>query len=71
LAGPRTGLSGLFGLSRSFGWLIGKSQKPENQINKTNQIDRTDHPPSLKKNEQAWENGMGSLVKGVTCTVEQ
>ena len=27
--------------------------------------------PSLRKNEQAWEAGMGSLVKGVTCTVEQ
>jgi len=33
LAGPRTGLSGLFGLSRSMGWLIGKSKKPENQKN--------------------------------------
>jgi len=33
LAETRTGLSGLFGLSRSMGWLIGKPQKPENQMN--------------------------------------
>jgi hypothetical protein len=38
------------------------------QINKTSQIDQ---PPSLRKNKQAWENGMGSLVKSVTCTVTQ
>ena len=33
LAETRTGLSGLFGLSRSMGWLIGKQKKPENQMN--------------------------------------
>jgi hypothetical protein len=33
LAGPRTGLSGLLGLSRSFGWLIEKPKTPENQMN--------------------------------------
>jgi hypothetical protein len=40
LAGPRTGLSGLFGLSRSFGWLISETQ--ETQMNQTNQRDQTD-----------------------------
>ena len=28
-------------------------------------------PPTFRKNKQAWEDGMGSVVKGVTCTVEQ
>jgi len=27
--------------------------------------------PPLRKNKQVWENGKGSVVKGVTCMVEQ
>ena len=59
----------------SFIWLNETNQMNQiNQINKTNQRDQRDqidHPLSLRKNKQAWEDGMGSLVKGVTCTVEQ
>ncbi len=40
-------------------------------LNETNQMNQINQPLSLRKNERAWENGKGSLVKGVTCTVEQ
>jgi hypothetical protein len=69
-AGEGDEQSSLFGLSDLFGSSGGASD-PANQKNEIDNIDRTDHPPSLRKNKQAWENGMGSLVKGVTCAVEQ
>ena len=52
LAGPRTGLSSLFGLSRSSGWLIGKPKKPENQINETNQRNQTDQTNQIDQMNQ-------------------
>jgi hypothetical protein len=62
--------SSLFGLSDLFG-SSGGSSDPANQTNEIDKIDQTDHPPSLRKNKHSWEDKMGSLVKGVTCTVEQ
>jgi hypothetical protein len=42
LAETRTGLSGLFGLSRPFGWLIGKPRSQMNQTNQRNQMNKND-----------------------------
>ena len=41
------------------------------EIDKTDQRDQINQPLSLRKNKQAWEDGMGRLVNSVTCTVEQ
>ena len=69
-AGEGDEQSSLFGLSGLFG-SSGGAYDPANQTNETDQIDQINQPLSLRKNEQARENGMGSLVNSVTCKVEQ
>ena len=55
----RTGLPGLFGLSRSFGWLIGNPKKP-NQPNKLNEPERPAGFALNSPRSSAWtERGSG------------
>ena len=56
----RTGLPGLFGLSRSFGWLIRNPKKP-NQPNKLNEPERPAGFALSSPRSFAWtERGSGS-----------
>ena len=51
-----TGLSRLSGLSRSFGWLIGKPKKPE-RPDELNKPEKPDRPAPIPKKERALVGG--------------